>query len=179
MRALQKYMHEFQAGRDHAMCNIQNRSIPAVQLTQLRKLSNKNVQGTSVLKSSQSCHMLHDQCKVAARQWRCLAEFVSFSGSCSRCLVLSPVTMPNPPEVTKTCMWLLCEGDVGCTRCCAMSAALVPRSCNPGCGRCVHQRSERANASSPCLNINHKTLETNKNVVVEACKRWQPFPFGL
>jgi hypothetical protein len=33
---------------------------------------------------------------------------------------IEPVTMPNPPEVTKTCMWLLCEGDVGCTRCCAM-----------------------------------------------------------
>jgi protein-arginine kinase activator protein McsA len=39
---------------------------------------------------------------------------------------IEPVTMPNPPEVTKTCMWLLCEGDVGCARCCAMSAALVP-----------------------------------------------------
>jgi hypothetical protein len=73
--------------------------------------------------------------------------------------------MPNPPEVAKTCMWLLCEGDVGCTRCCAMSAALVPRSCNQGCGRCAHQLSERANASIPCLNINHKSLETNKNVV--------------
>jgi hypothetical protein len=40
-RALQKYMHEFHAGRDHAMCNIQNRSIPVVQPTQLRKLSSK------------------------------------------------------------------------------------------------------------------------------------------
>jgi hypothetical protein len=39
---------------------------------------------------------------------------------------IEPATMPNPPEVTKTCMWLLCEGDVGCTKCCAMSAALVP-----------------------------------------------------
>jgi hypothetical protein len=34
-RALQTYTHEFHADRDHAMCNIQNRSIPAVQLTQL------------------------------------------------------------------------------------------------------------------------------------------------
>jgi hypothetical protein len=41
------------ADRDHAMCNIQNRSIPAVQLTQLRKLSNKKFQGTDVLKRSQ------------------------------------------------------------------------------------------------------------------------------
>jgi hypothetical protein len=45
-------MHEFHADRDHAMCNIQNRSIPAVQLTQLRNLSNKNFQGTGVLKNS-------------------------------------------------------------------------------------------------------------------------------
>jgi hypothetical protein len=95
-RALQKYMHEFHADRDHAMCNIQNRSIPAVQLTQLRKLSIKNFQGTGVLKSSQSCQVL--QCKVAARQWRCLAEIVSFSGSCSRCLVLSPLPCPTLPK---------------------------------------------------------------------------------
>jgi hypothetical protein len=51
-RALQKYMHEFNADRDHAMCNIQNRSIQAVQLTQLRKLSNKIFHGTGVLHSS-------------------------------------------------------------------------------------------------------------------------------
>jgi hypothetical protein len=37
---------------------------------------------------------------------------------------IEPVTMPNSPEVTTTCMWLLREGDVGCTRCCDMSAAL-------------------------------------------------------
>jgi hypothetical protein len=156
------------------MCNIQNRSIPAVKLTQLRKLSNKNFQGTGALKSSQSCQVL--QCKVAARQWRCLAEIVSFSGSCSRCLVLSLLPCPTFPNQAKL---LLCEGDVGCTRCCAMSAALVPRSCNQGCGRCAHQLSERANASSPCLNINHKHLETKKNVVAEACKRWRCCPVGL
>jgi hypothetical protein len=92
---------------------------------------------------------------------------------------VEPVTMPNPPEATKTCMWLSCEGDVGCTRCFALSAALVPRSCDQGCGRCAHQLSERANASSPCFNINHKPLETNKNVVVEACKRWRRCPVGL
>jgi hypothetical protein len=89
-KALQKYMHEFHADRDHAMCNIQNRSIPAVQLTQLRKLV---FQVTGVLKSSQSCQVL--QCKVAARQWGCLAEIVSFSGSCSRCLVLNPLPCPE------------------------------------------------------------------------------------
>jgi hypothetical protein len=95
-RALQKYMHEFHADRDYAMCNIQNRSIPTVQLTQIQKLSNKNFQGTGVLKSSQSCQVL--QCKVAARQWRCLAEVVSFSGSCSRCLVLSPLPCTTLPK---------------------------------------------------------------------------------
>jgi hypothetical protein len=55
--ALQKYMHEFHADRDHAMCNIQTRSIPAVQLIQLRKLSNKNFQGTGILQSTQSCQV--------------------------------------------------------------------------------------------------------------------------
>jgi hypothetical protein len=98
-RALQKYMHEFNADRDHAMCNIQNRSIQAVQLTQLRKLSNKIFHGTGVLHSSESCQVL--QCKVAARQWRCLAEIVSFSGSCSRCLVLSPLPCPTLPKQPK------------------------------------------------------------------------------
>jgi hypothetical protein len=52
-RALQKYTHGFHANRDHAMCNIQNRSIPVAQLTQLGKLSNENLLGIGVLKSSQ------------------------------------------------------------------------------------------------------------------------------
>jgi hypothetical protein len=122
------------------------------------------------------------QCKVAARQciamevpgWNCELQWKlqHMSG-------VEPVTMPKPPEVTKTCIWLLCEGDVGCTMCCAMSAALVPRSCNQGCGRCAHQLSERANASIPCLNINHKPFEASINVVVEACKRWRRCPVGL
>jgi hypothetical protein len=44
-------MHEFHAQRDHPMCNIRNRSIPVgPQLTQLRKLSNENFQGTGVIK---------------------------------------------------------------------------------------------------------------------------------
>jgi hypothetical protein len=32
-RALQKYLHELHADRDHAKSNSQNRSIPGVQLT--------------------------------------------------------------------------------------------------------------------------------------------------
>jgi hypothetical protein len=35
MQGAAKYMHEFHADRDHALCNIQNSSIPVVQLTQL------------------------------------------------------------------------------------------------------------------------------------------------
>jgi hypothetical protein len=71
------------------------------------------------------------------------------------------------------------EGGVGCTRCCAMSAVLVPSSCNQGCGRCAHQLSERAHAPSPSLNINHKPLETDKHVVWEPCKRWWRGPVRL
>jgi hypothetical protein len=62
-RALEKYMHEFHADRDHAMCNIQNRSIPAVHLTQLQKLSNKNFQGTGVLKA-------HSHAKCFSAKWQ-------------------------------------------------------------------------------------------------------------
>jgi hypothetical protein len=64
--APKRYMHEFRADRDHATCNIQNRSIPALQLTQLQKLSNKNFRGPGVLKSSQLYQVL--QYKEAARQ---------------------------------------------------------------------------------------------------------------
>jgi hypothetical protein len=87
--------------------------------------------------------------------------------------------MPNPPKVINTCMWLWCEGAVGCTRCYAKSAALAPSSCNHGCGICAHQLSEGAHTSSPCLHINHKPLETNKHVVVEPGKRWRRCPVGL
>jgi hypothetical protein len=41
--SMQKYMRKFHADRvHHAMCNIQNCSIPVVQITQLKKLSKKN-----------------------------------------------------------------------------------------------------------------------------------------
>jgi hypothetical protein len=41
-KALLQYTHEFHADRNDAMCNLQNRTIPVVQLTQLQKLSTKN-----------------------------------------------------------------------------------------------------------------------------------------
>jgi hypothetical protein len=69
-------------------------------------------------------------------------------------------------------MWLRCEGAVDCARCCTMSAALALSSCNQGCGRCAFQLSERDHAPSSCLNINHKSLESSKDVVLEPCKRW-------
>jgi hypothetical protein len=52
-RALQKHMHEIHADSDHAMCNIQNSTIPVVQLTHFQKLSTKNFEGTDVLKRLQ------------------------------------------------------------------------------------------------------------------------------
>jgi hypothetical protein len=51
--ALQKYMHEFRADGDHAMCNIQNRIIPVVQLIQFQRLQIKNLKGACVLSSLQ------------------------------------------------------------------------------------------------------------------------------
>jgi hypothetical protein len=41
-RAHQKYMHAFSADRDHAMCNIQNRTIPVVQLIHSQKNVHNN-----------------------------------------------------------------------------------------------------------------------------------------
>jgi hypothetical protein len=77
------------------------------------------------------------------------------------------VTLPSPLPVFYTGMWLACVEGVGCMRCCAMSAALVPSSvrrlvtvadaflgmvnmdvasssssCNQVCGMCAHQLSE-------------------------------------
>jgi hypothetical protein len=83
------------------------------------------------------------------------------------------------PKVINTCMWLCCEAAASCTRCCDMSAALALSSCNQVCGRCAHCLSERAHASSPCLNIKYEPLETKKGVVAEPCKRWQRCPVGL
>jgi hypothetical protein len=67
-RALQKYMHEFHANRDHAMCNIQNRSIPAVQLTHHRILSNwiiaiRNFRALVFLKA-------HSHAKCFSAKWQ-------------------------------------------------------------------------------------------------------------
>jgi hypothetical protein len=53
------------------MCNIQNRTIPVFQLTQLQKLSTKKCWGTGVLQSLQQCQVL--QYKVAAREMQVLA----------------------------------------------------------------------------------------------------------
>jgi hypothetical protein len=67
--ALQKYMHEFHADRDDAICNIQTCSIPVVQLTQLQKLSNQNF----VLVFSKA----HSNAKCFSTKWQhewCLAE---------------------------------------------------------------------------------------------------------
>jgi hypothetical protein len=73
---------------------------------------------------------------------------------------IQPVTMPKPLKMINTYMWLWCEGAVGCTRCCAMTAALAPSSCNQGVSGVQFLLNERAHSSSPCLHINHKPLET-------------------
>jgi hypothetical protein len=64
-----------------------------------------------------------------------------------------PVTLPNPPQVVCTGMWLACVEGFGCTRCCAMSAALAPRSCNQGCGRCAHQLSVEMEADRAMVRL--------------------------
>jgi hypothetical protein len=51
-------MHEFRADRDHAMRNIQKRTIPVVQLTQRQQLSPKSFTCAGVLYSLQECQVL-------------------------------------------------------------------------------------------------------------------------
>jgi hypothetical protein len=100
-----------------------------------------------------------------------------------RCLVFSPLPCP---ALTKQSMLLRgygVKGLPGCTRCSAMSAALAPSSCmnicNQGCGRCAHQLSERAHASSQSLNVNHRPDETNNIVMVEPSQRLRRCPVRL
>jgi hypothetical protein len=81
--------------RDHAMRKIQDHSIPVVQLTQLQKLFNKTFSG--VQRKSQFIGKCYSA-KWQHRQCRCLANKVSFSGSCSRCLVSRPLPFPNLPK---------------------------------------------------------------------------------
>jgi hypothetical protein len=68
-KALQRYMHEIIADRDHAMCNIQNRTIPVVQLIHFKTypLQPFNalafsfayiLQGVTVLRSAQARQVL-------------------------------------------------------------------------------------------------------------------------
>jgi hypothetical protein len=153
------------------MCNIENRSIPAVQLTQPRKRSNKNFQGTGVLKSSQSCQVL--PCNVAASQWRCLAEIVSFSGSCRRCLVLSPLQRPTLPKLLQ----LVCGH---CFKGMSVVQGAVPGSST---GTKIMQSgvwlvctpAERASKRIQPL-PQHHPLETNTNAAEVTCKRWRRCP---
>jgi hypothetical protein len=79
---------EFSADRDHAMCNVQNRTIPVVQ-----RMSIKTFWGTGVLNNVQ-CFGPEGE----PRQWRSLAERVSFTGSCQTCLILSPLPCQTLPK---------------------------------------------------------------------------------
>jgi hypothetical protein len=142
--ALQKCLHEFHAHRDYAMSNIQSRTIPVVRLTLLQQLSTQNFKALVLSKAYSNAKCFGT--KWQHRQRRCLAGRVSFSGSCSRCLLFSPSPCPTLPKESmhcNACMQLWWEGGVGCTWCCAMSPELMPRSCmnicDQGCGRCAHQ----------------------------------------
>jgi hypothetical protein len=96
-------------------------------------------------------------------QWRCLVERNELQKKLQQMSAIQPVTMPKPTKVINTCMWLWFVGGVGCTRCCAMSAALAPSSCNQLFVRCAYQPNERAHASSPCLHIKKTPLKPKKN----------------
>jgi hypothetical protein len=97
------------------------------------------------------------------------------SGSCSRCLVFSLLPCPTLPKQSILVCGYGVNGLSVVQGAVPMLAAHTPSSCNQlqgiRSGRCVHQLSQRVHASSPCLNINHKPIETNKPVEMEPCMR--------
>jgi hypothetical protein len=58
-------MQEFRADGNHAMCKIQNSTIPVVHLIQFQGQSMKTFQGIGVLNHLQKCQVL--QYKMAAQ----------------------------------------------------------------------------------------------------------------
>jgi hypothetical protein len=111
------------------------------------------------------------------RQGRYLAVRVSFTGSCSRCLICSLVpchTLLKYSLLVRGC----CVRHACCTRCCAMSAALAPSSCNQVYGRCAHHLIEQAHTPIPGLSNTHDPYATNKTTAVEAYNRRQHAPVG-
>jgi hypothetical protein len=58
MQGAAKCMHGFSVGHDHAMCNIQNHTIPVAQLIRHQNVSIINSKATGVLSSLQQCELL-------------------------------------------------------------------------------------------------------------------------
>jgi hypothetical protein len=95
---------------------------------------------------------------------RCVADTMSFTESCSRCLLFSPLPRPTLAKKSVSCIpsrlcnvytgvRLSCEGGICSRTFCAISAAMAPRSCNQNSGRCTQHLSEEplagAQASAP------------------------------
>jgi hypothetical protein len=127
--------------------------------------------------SPRICTSLH-VCTTHRRQ-RAATILGSAWGPMQQIPGIQPVTLSNPAQVMYTAMWLSSVWGIGRSRCCAMLAVLTPSSCYLGIGRCAHQLSERIHASGPCISTTHKTLEINKIVVLEPCKRRRRYPVGL
>jgi hypothetical protein len=107
-------MHELHAGRDRHMCNIQNWSIPAVQLTQLRKLSYNIFWGTG---GSQKLTVMPSAIVQSGSTTKEVSGWESkLQWKVQQMSGIQPVAIPNPSTVSNICMWLWCEGAVGCTR---------------------------------------------------------------
>jgi hypothetical protein len=142
-RARHKCRREISGSRDHAMCNIQNRT-----------------SSSSPADKSSKCVIMYGDVfiiyiyKVAA-QSKEVAARASCTASCIRYLICSllpcpilPNTLPNPPQVIYAGVWY--EMVVWCTRCYAMS--LAPRSCNPGLGttNTPHKTNKKCTMVEPC-----------------------------
>jgi hypothetical protein len=89
------------------------------------------------------------------RQWRCLAERVSFSGSRSKCLMFNPLPCAILPSNLHWCM---------------ISSSILVDLCNVSTTGTKFMQlevwlvctlTEQAHASRPCLSTTHKPLKTN------------------
>jgi hypothetical protein len=93
--------------RDHAMCNILNRNISVVHLQKIQKLFIINCHSQLLALTPTSSLQVVAQTMDSVRGYK-----VSFGGTCSRCLIFSPLPLSSHPKGIDSSMRLSCE--VGC-----------------------------------------------------------------
>jgi hypothetical protein len=89
---------EFSGDRDHAMCDIQNRTVLVAQITKFQKLS-FTLSFAGVLNSAIVMPIVWVRSGSTGNTCAWLKP-VAFSRSCSRCLLSSPLPCPTLPKLS-------------------------------------------------------------------------------